>query len=282
MPATAKKKILVVDDEQGFTLMIAAYLSHLGHPYELYRAFDKEKTLEILESKNPDVVCLDIDLYGVNSGLQILKIINERYPLIKTIVITGRAKDHKDQIHEIGCFYFFEKPVGGAELADKVQEALGIPKITSPVPQEILTQTPRAKLLFIVPYAALYAYFSSIFDSKELSEGEYTVKIIPDIASLLNAMIEFGPDFVLISDCAMENDHILEVIDIANGVGRVKPKAVIVHGLFEREASFENALKEKGAYHCIQNVMDNEQILKMNKKLSNFVGQLCAKNGLVK
>ena len=277
-----KKKILVVDDEPAVTVMISAFLNHLGHNYELHRAFDKEKALDLLKLHKPDAVLLDIDFYGVNSGLQILDIINKEFKTTKTIVITGRAKDHKDQIYEIGCFYFFEKPVGGKELTDKIQEALGIEKSTLEPLQEILTQTPRAKLLFIEPHHTLYAYFCSIFDSKELCEGEYTIKIVPDMVSILKEMTDYNPDIVLISDCSMENDHILELIDIVNGVGALKPKAVIVHGLFEREAGFEESLKQKGAYHCIQNVMDNEQILKMNKKLADFVARICAKNDLVK
>lgn len=277
-----KRKILVVDDEPAITVMISVFLNHLGRDYEMLRAFDKEKALELLKLHNPEVVLLDIDLHGINSGLQILNAINQDYKRTKTIIITGRAKDYKDQIHKIGCFYFFEKPVGGKELTDKIQEALGVRTVASDLPQEILTKTPYAKLLCVEPHPSLFAYLCSILDSAELSEGQYTVKVTADVASILKVMSEYNPDIVLISDCSMEDDHILEVIDIVNGVGNLKPKAVVVHGLFERDNDFEKALKEKGAYHCIQNVMDNEQILKMNKKLANCIAQICNKNGLVR
>lgn len=276
-----KKKILIVDDEPAITIMISAFLNHLGRDYEMLRAFDKEKALELLKTHRPEVVLLDIDLYGVNSGLQILDIINKDFKQTKAIVITGRAVDHRDQIHRIGCFYFFEKPVQGKELTDKIQEALGA-KPASDFPGEILTKTPQAKLMCIEPHPSLFAYLASILESKELSEGEYTVKIVPDISSVLSTMSSCNPDIVLISDCSMGDQHILELVDIVNGVNHIKPKAVIVHGLFERDEYFEKALKQKGAYHCIQNVMDNEQILKMNKKLADFVAQICNKNGLMK
>src|SRR3989338_4249587 len=125
-----KRKILVVDDEPAVTYTISAFLNRIGPDYEMIRAFDKNKALEIIESQQPEVVLLDIDLGGANTGLMVLETINKKYKdKIKPIVITGHAKDIREQIEEMGCFAFFEKPVDMRKLSDKIKDAFGIKKI---------------------------------------------------------------------------------------------------------------------------------------------------------
>src|SRR3989338_330590 len=142
-----KMKILVVDDEPAVTYTISAFLNRIGPDYEMIRAFDKNKALEIIESQQPEVVLLDIDLGGTNSGLAVLETINKKYKgKIKPIIITAHAKDCREQIEEMGCFAFFEKPVNLKHLHDKVKDALGIERIIEEKEAPILTVTPKAKL----------------------------------------------------------------------------------------------------------------------------------------
>lgn len=278
-----KRKILVVDDEPAVTLMISAFLSHMSRDYELHRALDKEKALEILKAENPEVVLLDIDLYGINSGLQILDIINKEHKNTKPIVITGRAKTHRQEIEKIGCFHFFEKPVDAEELQSKIKEALNIPNIVEAQNIHAFNAHPKARLLFIEKDLRLYAYFCAIFDAKELLNGAvFETKIIDNIADILNVLASYQPDIVIIGDFHFEDSQILTLVNLIKNHIKIKPKAIIVHGLFERGELFEIELKKQGAEHCVQNVMDNEMILKMNRKLSDFVSNTCVKSGLIK
>lgn len=278
-----KRKILVVDDEPAVTIMISAFLNHVGRNYELLRAFDKEKALELLKLHEPEVVLLDIDFYGVNSGIQILATINKDYKRTKAIVITSHAKDQRQEIEKIGCFHFFEKPVNAGELESKIKEALGIPRIVEDYKLQVQADNPKARLLFIEKNLRLYAYFCAIFDAKELLNGaDFEVKVIDNIADILTALADYQPDIVLIGDFYLDDAQILSLIDLIKNSIKIKPKAIIVHGLFERDDLFELELKKHGAMHCIQNVMDNESILKMNRKLSDFVTGECVKSGLVK
>lgn len=278
-----KRKILVVDDEPAVTIMISAFLNHMSRDYELLRAFDKEKALELLKLHNPEVVLLDIDLYGINSGLQILDVINKEYKHTKPIVITGRAKTHRAEIEKIGCFHFFEKPVDAGELQVKIKEALNIPRVVEDQATHSFNDNPKARLLFIEKDVRLYAYFCAIFDAKELLNGaSFEVKVIDNVADVLNTLSTYQPDVVLIGDFHLEDSQVLSLVDLIKNSIKIKPKAVIVHGLFERGDLFEIELKKHGAEHCIQNVMDNESILKMNRKLSDFVSNTCVKAGLIK
>ena len=278
-----KKKILVVDDEPSVTFTISAVLQRLGPDYEMIRAFDKEKALEAIVSQKPEVVLLDIDLAGINAGLEVLETINKKYKDIKPIVITGHAKDRREQIERIGCFSFFEKPVDLRKLNDKIKMALGFERILKEKEPQALKGTPKAKLLFIEPNIHLYAYLCAIFDSKEMLNGaEYTVKLLDDINGILHVLADYQPDIVLIGDYLMQDDQILSLIDLILKDIKIKPETVVVHGLFERNDIFELHLKKKGVRHCVQNVMNHEQIIQMNRKLADFVGEECAKRGLVK
>ena len=45
---------------------------------------------------------------------------------------------------------------------------------------------------------------------------------------------------------------------------------------------FEAQLKMRKVKRCIQNVMNHQQLSKMNEKLINYVNQECVEQGLVK
>ena len=279
-----KKKILVVDDDPSVTFTISAFLNRVGPGYEMIRAFDKTKALELIESQRPQVVLLDIDLAGISAGLEVLETINKKYKgKVKPIVITGHAKDRREQIEQVGYFGFFTKPVNLKKLSDKIKDALDIDKIIEETIPKALKILPKAKLLFVEPNFHIYAYLASIFDSKEMSNGaEFTVKVTDDISGLVDVLADYKPDIVLIGDYFMKDEEMLNLVDLIQKDIKIKPVSVIVHGLFERKDTFEAYLKKQGVKHCVQNVMDNEQLIRMNRKLLDFVSHECATRNLVK
>ena len=278
-----KRKILVVDDEPVVTYTLSAYLNRLGQGFELIRAFNVSKALEIIELEKPEVVLLDIDLGGLDSGIKVLSVVNERYKgKIKVIVITGRAKARRQEIERMGCFAFIEKPVILNQLRDKVKDAFGIEKIIAEKEPVVLTAMPKAKLLFIEPNIHLYSYLCGVFDMKEMLNGaEFTIKVMDDLAGILTVLMEYQPDIVLIGDYFMRDEELMELVDLILKDIKIKPSSIIVHGLFERYDSLEAQLKKKGVTHCIQNIMDHEQMLEMNKALLDVVFYECMRHELV-
>jgi DNA-binding NtrC family response regulator len=279
-----KKKILVVDDEPAVTYTLSTFLNRLGHGFEMIRAFNANEASAMIKSKQPEVVLLDIDLGGIDSGMAILDMVNKQYKdKVKVIVVTGRAKARRQEIERMGCFAFIEKPVILTQLRDKVKEALGIEKIIEEKEPVVLTALPKAKLLFIEPNIHIYSYLCSIFDMKEMLNGaEYTVKIMDEITGILTVLMEYQPDIVLIGDYFMRDEELMELIDLILKDIKIKPSSIIVHGLFERHDALEAKLKKKGIVHCIQNVMDHEQLMEMNKRLLETVEQECMKHELIK
>lgn len=283
MTESRKKKILVVDDEKSTTLSIASHLKNYASDYELIRAFTKEEAIENIKTHKPDLVLLDIELNGVNAGISILDLLNHEHKNVKTIIISGKAKHLKDQLEEMGCFHFFTKPVDLLELNNKIKDALGIEKIIEDKEHIPIEGRPKAKLLFVETDIRAFAYLASIFDpsAKDLQNGaDYKIKVITDIGELLNALATYQPDIVLIGDYFMDDERLLNLVTLVTENIKIKPKAVMVHGLFERDGKFEFQLKQMGVRRCIQNVMNQDELLEMNRKLANSVAEECIKRGL--
>jgi CheY-like chemotaxis protein len=279
------KKILVIDDEKSTTLSIASHLKNYASNYELLRAYTKEEAMENIRTHNPDLVLLDIELNGVNAGISILDFLNHEYKKTKTIIISGKAKHLKDQLEEMGCFHFFTKPVDLQELNTKIKSALGIEQVFDHKEHVPVDEKPKAKLLFVEIDLRAFAYLASIFDetAKELQNGaDYKVKIETNIGDLIGTCVDFQPDIVLIGDYCFTEDQLLSLVTLVKDNIKIKPKSVIVHGLFERDQIFEFKLKKMGVKRCIQSVMNQDELLEMNRVLANAVAEECLKQRLVR
>lgn len=146
--------------------------------------------------------------------------------------------------------------------------------------------TPKAKLLFIEPSREMHAFTSGLFDDPDYCTGEYEKKAIyhgiDDLSgNILNDLMMFQPDIVLINDYAMTEGDIINMIELVRKV-KIQPDEVIIHGLYTRSPTFELQLKRMNVKRCIQNIMTSDQLKQMNKKLIDFVDNECIGRGLVK
>jgi DNA-binding NtrC family response regulator len=80
--------LLVVDDETEIGSILKRYLSVREYDVEL--AYNGESALKMLESRKFNVVLLDVLMHGL-SGEVVAKIIKDKYPQTKLIVITAFA-----------------------------------------------------------------------------------------------------------------------------------------------------------------------------------------------
>ncbi|GAC1337764.1 MAG: response regulator [Bradyrhizobium sp.] len=80
-------KIMIVDDDSAVRSAIRLVLEPAGHT--VFAAGDGRKGLSILEAEDFDLVLLDIFMPGMD-GLETMRLIHQRRPLIPIIVISGR------------------------------------------------------------------------------------------------------------------------------------------------------------------------------------------------
>ena len=123
----SKKKILVVDDEEGIRTQI--YWS-LADRYEVFQAETYEDALKIASENKPDLVTLDIALSALADDLSGLKLLRELLlidPYMKVVMVTGNEEKSTalKAVHE-GAYDYYQKPVDLEELKLIVRRALAL------------------------------------------------------------------------------------------------------------------------------------------------------------
>jgi len=112
---------LLVDDENEFRETLIKRLQK--RKLNAFGAEDGAKALELLDQNPVDVVVLDVKMPGMD-GIQTLREIKKRFPLIEVIMLTGHASmEVAIEGMEIGAFDYLMKPIDIDELVYKLQDA---------------------------------------------------------------------------------------------------------------------------------------------------------------
>ena len=126
-------KILVIDDDAAFCVMLKTFLQKKG--YEVVNAFTGEQAQQELKNTVFDVVLTDIRLPD-SDGLQILKYIKEASLEARVILMTGYT-DIKTAVNamKLGAFDYVGKPINPDEILHIIGLALNKKPVkeTSPV-----------------------------------------------------------------------------------------------------------------------------------------------------
>lgn len=121
------KKILFVEDDEGFFNLFSAALSMRG--YNIIHVADGSLAVEKAKLEKPDLILLDIILPGM-SGLDILKELkeSEETKSIKVVMLTNFGTDENiSRATELGSDdYLMKYNVVPSELPDKIASLLGL------------------------------------------------------------------------------------------------------------------------------------------------------------
>lgn len=115
-------KILVVDDDTSFCLLLKTFLQKRG--YDVITAFNGNDALQELNKDFFDIVLTDIRLPD-SDGLEILKSITQKGLKTQVILMTGYT-DIKTAVNamKIGAFDYVGKPINPDEILHTIQQAL--------------------------------------------------------------------------------------------------------------------------------------------------------------
>lgn len=116
-------KLLIVDDEKGFVDTMAKRLTK--RDFTVVTANSGTEALEQLEENdNIDTVILDVKMPGMD-GLETLKEIKKKYPLVEVIMLTGHATvESAIEGMKQGAFDYLMKPCELEQLIDKTKESV--------------------------------------------------------------------------------------------------------------------------------------------------------------
>ncbi|MBI2855036.1 MAG: response regulator [Chloroflexi bacterium] len=122
----AKKKILLVDDQEPVRQMLAATVKDEGR-YIMLHAHDGASALQTIKQERPDLVLLDVIMPGID-GLEVCRQIKADPNTSKAIVIMLSAlasdKDIEDAT-KAGADGYIAKPFSPIGLLKRVEETFG-------------------------------------------------------------------------------------------------------------------------------------------------------------
>ena len=120
-------KIMVVDDEKDVEFLFRQeFRKEIKQGLvELCYAFSGSEALEYLGSQEPpDVVCIlsDINMPGM-TGLELLKIVKDRFPSIKVSMITAYGDEYNYKTAmSTGAEHYFTKPIDFSKVKKEIIE----------------------------------------------------------------------------------------------------------------------------------------------------------------
>lgn len=113
--------VLLVDDESEFRETLVKRLRK--RKLNAIGVQSGEEALEKLTEVPVDVVVLDVKMPGMD-GIETLRQIKDKHPLVEVIMLTGHANmEVAIQGMELGAFDYLMKPMEIDELLYKVQDA---------------------------------------------------------------------------------------------------------------------------------------------------------------
>ena len=121
-----KGQILIVDDEKDFREFITEALSESG--LEVLQAASGAEALETLTKTPVTAVLADLVMPEM-SGLELLKTIRKRWPLIKVVILTGYGTvQNAVEAMQLGAFSFILKPLDVDGLLSEIENIFGVRK----------------------------------------------------------------------------------------------------------------------------------------------------------
>jgi DNA-binding NtrC family response regulator len=138
-PVAERSNILVVDDEPTVCQSVQKILRRRG--YEVRQALCVSAALESLESgRNFDLIIADLMMPQIG-GIELLKIVRERWPGTPVLIITGYASIASAvEATRFGAVGYLPKPFTPEELEKAVNKIMSGASAAEPVPVEELPE----------------------------------------------------------------------------------------------------------------------------------------------
>lgn len=117
------KKILLVDDDQTFIVMLTALLKR--HGYEVITAFDGLDALVKIKDHHIDLILLDIMMPELN-GYDVCHYLRfeEQYKHIPIILLTARNQEMDKRMAQLMGIEYLQKPIDANVLLTKIEQLL--------------------------------------------------------------------------------------------------------------------------------------------------------------
>jgi len=115
-----KKRILLVDDEEGIQLLYREEFEDEG--YEVISAYSGDEAMEKYKENPPDLVILDINMPGM-SGIEVLRRMKEINPDLP-VILSSAYQEYKQDFGSWASEEYIVKSANMDELKQAVRKHL--------------------------------------------------------------------------------------------------------------------------------------------------------------
>ena len=120
------KTVLIVDDNAVIREVLRGMIGHDPRLKFLGQAATGEAAMDAIRSSQPDLVCLDVMLPGMD-GLEVLREIRSSHPATRVILITSHSSSEVvENAMKAGANGFIVKPFSANKLLNTIYTALGM------------------------------------------------------------------------------------------------------------------------------------------------------------
>jgi CheY-like chemotaxis protein len=119
--ALSMKKILIVDDDPDTCALVIMLFEKRG--YQAWAAQDGMEALKIVDSGQPDVVILDLEMEGMD-GLETYQRMSARSSIPVIFLTALSSAEHAAQLFGLGARDFIEKPFQPMDLIERTERVI--------------------------------------------------------------------------------------------------------------------------------------------------------------
>jgi len=119
-----ERKVMIVDDEPGFTRLLKLTLERTGR-FEVMEENDGTKAWMVARDFNPDIVFIDVVMPEIDGGDVAQQIRSDPALAHVPIVFLTAIVREKEGGHEIGGFPFLAKPVSLDSVIQTIERECG-------------------------------------------------------------------------------------------------------------------------------------------------------------
>jgi signal transduction histidine kinase len=225
--ATLKEaRILMVDDEVGYTCLMANFLNRIGYS-RLERTNDSTRIFEMIETFKPDLILLDLAMPRMN-GFQVLeglRATREGDNQIPVLVLTGIATaENKRRALIVGATDLLAKPFDPSEVSMRIRNLLQARFLRLEIQKQnrLLEERVRERTFQLEgALENLRTAQRQLLQQERLSAfGEMAGGVVHDFSNSLMSIIGYSE--MLLSNAATRGDEAttLEYLRIINTAGR--------------------------------------------------------------
>lgn len=113
--------VMIADDHKVFRDGIISILEDVEDIQITSQANDGQEVLSVLENQQPNVILMDITM-GDTSGIDITKVVKEKYPTIKVLILSMHSESgYIVKALEVGASGYLLKDAGSSEMINAIR-----------------------------------------------------------------------------------------------------------------------------------------------------------------